>query len=114
MGLNNAQKYAKFLKEEVSHSIFFHKSDEMADFVPETHVFREKWQNKGGNGICDSRTMVMQMEVPPLTSFAAEWCGVLMWGMDRNNKLPAHLRRAYFAVLCRYATMACTPNGVRH
>ena len=58
MGLNNAQKYAKFLKRKVPQTIFFHKSDEMHDFVPETHDFRGKWQKRGGKGI---------------------------WGMDRNN-----------------------------
>ena len=47
MGLNNAQKYAKFLKRKVPHFIFFHKSDETADSVYETHDLREKVPEKG-------------------------------------------------------------------
>ena len=55
MGLNNAQKYAKFLKRRVSDSIFFHKSDEMADFGRERQDLWEKVAEKGrkqdlGNG----------------------------------------------------------------
>ena len=47
MGLNNAQKYGKFLKRRVSDSIFFHKSDEMHDFGRERQDLRDKVAGKG-------------------------------------------------------------------
>ena len=69
MGLNNAQKYAKFLKRKVPQTIFFHKSDEMADFGRERHDSREKWRKRGGDRICNPWTIVMQVEIP-LNAFA--------------------------------------------
>ncbi|MBQ7735075.1 MAG: hypothetical protein IJT61_03955 [Bacteroidales bacterium] len=46
----------------------------MHDFGRERHDFREKWRKNGGNRICNSRTMVMQVEVP-LNAFA--FCGMV-------------------------------------